>query len=390
MVVVLILGGAFIHASTKTNVLNSASSSVSRTMSLSSMPAWWQGDDTDTDGDGIPDLWEKWTHGNPHVADSNLDRDEDGLSDLGEFQNQTDPRTADTDGDGLSDYIEISNGIDPITPADFTPNEPDINDNGVIDLWEGAFYHYDFYDTDGNGFDDRYEFENMPPASDSNFDVVVDVYTSRSAVLTWTNPVGSGGIVLMATTGTDVKQTIVGKCQGFIPRDVNLRFTSQPVNGRTKHTKIIVVGDINTNVLNAVGFTPQEYNSWRNADPYGYSYVYIERLRLNPCVEKISEEGNFYHYKGYDPKLFPFNDNDLMHAAATTATHETGHMLGLVDETLYGTEGHHNRPSKDFCSTWIMNKDRSQMQRFGKADAPSTWKPLNLDYIKFILPTELE
>jgi hypothetical protein len=205
IVTVLVLGVALIHGSTKTNSQNNASSSGRGTSSVSGMPAWWQGDDTDTDGDGIPDLWEKWTHGNPYVADSHLDRDGDGLTDLEEFHYQTDPRTADTDGDGLSDYIEVIHGMDPLIPADFTPVEPDIDNNGIIDLWQGSLYHYDFIDADNNGFDDRYEFYNMPPATDSNFDVVVHVYTSRSAALTWTNSFGESGIVLMATTGTDVK-----------------------------------------------------------------------------------------------------------------------------------------------------------------------------------------
>ncbi len=39
------------------------------------LPSWWNDDSTDTDGDGIPDLWEKWTHGNRAVADGDIDRD---------------------------------------------------------------------------------------------------------------------------------------------------------------------------------------------------------------------------------------------------------------------------------------------------------------------------
>ena len=38
------------------------------------LPSWWTHDSTDTDGDGIPDLWEKWTHGNRQVADGGIDR----------------------------------------------------------------------------------------------------------------------------------------------------------------------------------------------------------------------------------------------------------------------------------------------------------------------------
>jgi hypothetical protein len=46
---------------------------------------------TDTDGDGIPDCWERWTRTNPLVADADQDRDGDGVDNFGEFWNQCDP-----------------------------------------------------------------------------------------------------------------------------------------------------------------------------------------------------------------------------------------------------------------------------------------------------------
>ena len=169
------------------------------------LPSWWTHDATDTDGDGIPDLWEKWTHGRRDASDDGIDRDEDGLTELEEFQNQTDPRTADTDGDGFDDAIEVANGMNPLVQEDFTPAEPDENENGIIDLWENSPYIYGFTDTDQNGFDDYYEAYYLEPASEDNYDVVVDVYTTRSAALTWTTTNATQGIVLQATTGTSVR-----------------------------------------------------------------------------------------------------------------------------------------------------------------------------------------
>ena len=62
----------------------------------------------DTDGDGMPDLWEN-LHGldplNP--ADAVFDSDADGLSNLQEFQLGTDPRDS---GSGLSLSGEIAPG----------------------------------------------------------------------------------------------------------------------------------------------------------------------------------------------------------------------------------------------------------------------------------------
>ena len=92
----------------------------------------WNHDSADTDGDGIPDLWEKWTHGNRQVADGNIDRDEDGLTDLEEFQNQTDPRTADTDGDGFDLFSLLGgNSLPYKDDLTFTTTGCTIND-GVL------------------------------------------------------------------------------------------------------------------------------------------------------------------------------------------------------------------------------------------------------------------
>jgi len=176
-----------------------------QTLQSPSLPAWWKYDPTDTDGDGIPDLWEKWTHGNPLVADSHLDRDGDGLTDLEEFWNQTDPRTADTDGDGYDDGFEVTHGMNPLVSEDFTPDEPDANNNGLPDIWEAAGYIFSFHDSNNNGFDDFYEQYDLPAESDDNFDVLVNIYSTRSVLLTWGNDETPYSLVVLASTGTTVR-----------------------------------------------------------------------------------------------------------------------------------------------------------------------------------------
>ena len=64
---------------------------------------------TDTDGDGLPDMQEIQLGTNPQNPDS----DGDGVSDKQELDNGTDPLNPDTDGDGLSDGDEIRWGTNP-------------------------------------------------------------------------------------------------------------------------------------------------------------------------------------------------------------------------------------------------------------------------------------
>ncbi len=57
----------------------------------------------DWDGDGMPDDWEIAYGLNPDFDDSGLDSDGDGLTNLEEYEWETDPLNPDTDGDGIPD-----------------------------------------------------------------------------------------------------------------------------------------------------------------------------------------------------------------------------------------------------------------------------------------------
>lgn len=70
----------------------------------------------DSDGDGMPDDWEIANGLDPNnPADAMDDPDEDGLSNLEEFQLGTDPLAGDTDGDDLLDGEEVNQvGTNPL------------------------------------------------------------------------------------------------------------------------------------------------------------------------------------------------------------------------------------------------------------------------------------
>gem|GEM_PF-3140820 len=92
----------------------------------------------DSDGDLMPDGWEYQysssgsgasfsimaaappapSYLDPIVPDADQDYDGDGVNNLDEFRNNTDPRNKDSDGDGTNDNVEINQGSNPISGAD--------------------------------------------------------------------------------------------------------------------------------------------------------------------------------------------------------------------------------------------------------------------------------
>ena len=118
--------------------------------------------DADSDGDGMPDDWELRNGFEPAKARGAKgplgDQDGDGLVNVDEYINGTDPRNADSDGDGLSDQWEIEGGTSPTTAtgkdgtrgdrdqdglhnrderaAGTDPSNPDTDSDGAPDGWE--------------------------------------------------------------------------------------------------------------------------------------------------------------------------------------------------------------------------------------------------------------
>lgn len=94
-------------------------------LALLAMPAGALAKSHDRNHDGIPDKWEKKFHLSTRANVAQNDPDHDGLNNLAEFRDGTNPRKADTDGDGLNDGAEIQVGDN--------PTNPDTNGDGVED-----------------------------------------------------------------------------------------------------------------------------------------------------------------------------------------------------------------------------------------------------------------
>jgi len=85
----------------------------------------------DSDKDGLPDYWEINYFGDLS-PDGNQDGDGDGLTDMQEYLNNTNPTLYDTEEDGLSDGFEIQNQYNPLWQDAFgdldASHEPDLKD----------------------------------------------------------------------------------------------------------------------------------------------------------------------------------------------------------------------------------------------------------------------
>ena len=97
----------------------------------------------DDDNDGLPDNWEINNDLDPEdngdVDPSNGpegDPDQDGLTNIDEFENGTDPQDADTDDDDLNDNVETNTGV--YVSATDTGTNPKVADTDVDWLNDGA------------------------------------------------------------------------------------------------------------------------------------------------------------------------------------------------------------------------------------------------------------
>ncbi len=119
--------------------------------------------DDDTDGDGMSDSWEAENGLDPNDAsDGTADNDNDGLTNLQEYQENTDPNNDDTDGDGMPDQWELNNSLNPTV----NDAEGDADGDGLTNIQEyqeGTDPQNS--DTDGDGIPDGKDSQPLAPQS---------------------------------------------------------------------------------------------------------------------------------------------------------------------------------------------------------------------------------
>jgi hypothetical protein len=74
----------------------------------------------DRNHDRLPDKWETAHHLSLRVNQARRDQDHDGLNNMAEFKDGTNPRNADTDGDGVNDGTEVEDHTNPDNRHEFS------------------------------------------------------------------------------------------------------------------------------------------------------------------------------------------------------------------------------------------------------------------------------
>ena len=109
----------------------------------------------DTDGDGMPDNYEVTYYFDPNNNDGGSDYDQDGLTNLQEYNLATDPTYRDTDSDGMDDGFEVTYLLNPLIAGDATS---DTDGDGLNNLWEYKFkLNPRQTDSNNNGVSDALE-----------------------------------------------------------------------------------------------------------------------------------------------------------------------------------------------------------------------------------------
>jgi hypothetical protein len=163
----------------------------------------------DHDLDGLPAWWETLNGlSDTDANDATLDGDADGLSNLDEFNQRTNPVAVDTDGDGISDGNEVNvHFTDPLvidTDGDGLTDGEEVNvvgsnplaidtdTDGIIDSVEVNSYGTNplSSDSDNDGLDDLWEVTNGldPLVDDANGDSDSDGLTNAQELTNGTDP----------------------------------------------------------------------------------------------------------------------------------------------------------------------------------------------------------
>lgn len=188
---------------------------------------------SDTDGDGLLDGYEynilgtsptkTDTDGND-ISDANEDFDGDGLSNLKEYQINTNPMLDDTDNDGLNDEDEVSKHL--TNPLESDSDEDKLNDYDEIILGFNPLIK----DTNSNGILDNDEKLNQVISNDNIVDKLLVENEAIPSLTVLTNGNANKSATISEYSGIEFgeSRSIVGKpleIKGVVFDSAKMSFT---------------------------------------------------------------------------------------------------------------------------------------------------------------------
>lgn len=230
---------------------------------------------------------------------------------------------------------------------------------------------------------------------------VVAIYWQPEAIAKFRTPIaypfadGDSTTVYPGYGGSrsELFQDLVNYARQFMPSDVNLRFTvalMEEPGVRSYYVKRVVVkpdevSEIDANnikvfKLGEAGVIPRNERDGLQIDCFAGSFVGSWENSYENFAENLSKSQVLYYQELFD---IPNSPDTLLLAMGCAIAHETGHAVGLVHGSYmeHGPEYHNPEGNPDLMM------DRTTKPFLRLRDLPPTWKELNRDYLRFILPT---
>jgi len=257
---------------------------------------------TDTDGDNLPDDWERRYFGDTTTSDGSGDADGDGISDADEARLGTDPTDSDSDDDNVPDGTEQTNGSDP-TNSDsdgdgisdgIDPNPTDSSDadgDNLPDDWERRYFGDTTTsdgsgDADGDGVSDSDEYRQGldPTSDDSDGDGIADADESAAVPLI-TSASQSGTAAIAATLSLSATVSYDGG------RSISKRgFLISTSSDDVSKAETDLVADGNFAATSATLLAGRLYRIWPYADnAAGRGYGSLITVLVPPSFDNVAD-----------------------------------------------------------------------------------------------------
>ncbi|MCL1920923.1 MAG: hypothetical protein FWG50_07575, partial [Kiritimatiellaeota bacterium] len=202
-----------------------------------------------------------------------------------------------------------------------------------------------------------------------------------SKQLVYTNSAtGETEVLMHVPNAPDVitlAHTVATNIQMRLPSETNVRVVGPNQN---------VLGDCKTLTLtttnNAAGASKPEFMKFMNTSVKGVAYIDIGFMHKALLASRHKAETDAVSKNFWDALPRPIALNNIVNYIVFGGTHETGHTMGLFAEELGGVGWH-----------YIDEADKAHIMypRFGifkylGLDTQPTWKTLDEEYLRFILP----